>query len=57
MIYEHQCPDCKRMMQVEDRGDGLLRIALPAPPPPAKCCEKSASKGYTMTAAFSTPGK
>lgn len=53
--YEHTCPDCKRVMQVEETDD-LVRVVLPAPPPAAPCCERSASKGYTVTAAFITPG-
>jgi hypothetical protein len=46
------CVDCKRTMQIEDRK-GLRYVSLVGVPA-AKCCEKNASDGYTVTCAFVT---
>jgi len=46
------CVDCKRTMTLEDK-DGLRHVELVGVPA-AKCCEKNASDGYTVTCAFYT---
>jgi hypothetical protein len=47
-----KCPDCSREGTIEDRN-GLRLVSLIGVPA-AKCCEKNASDGYTVTCAFST---
>lgn len=49
------CSSCQRAMTVEDHV-GLRLVKMGSPTPPAPCCQKSASDGYTVVTAFSTPG-
>lgn len=52
---QHVCPDCQRSMTIEEQT-GLRLVKMGSPTPPAPCCQKSASDGYTVVTAFSTPG-
>lgn len=54
-VLPFKCPDCQRDGTVEERG-GLIIVRLVGVPA-AKCCEKTGSDGYKVTAAFvTTPG-
>lgn len=49
-----KCPECQRDLVIEERD--ALRMVRLIGVPAAKCCEKFASDGYTVTCAFTTGG-
>jgi hypothetical protein len=50
------CPDCKRSMEVEDRGADGVRVVLTGTTPPAPCCQKAATTDHSCVGMFVTGG-